>query len=95
VTVAASQSDIAAGWDITQGTTLLRRQTAIPNVSFDGPASSVTFQSDGRISGAGRMDFRVRSTTTSAVARRCVVIDLGGRAAVRSDQNGDGNCVNG
>lgn len=95
VTVTGLSADMAGGWSIAQGAAVLRRQTAIGNVSFSGPSSSVTFENDGRLSGNGRLTFEVRSVTVPTAVMRCVVVDLGGRAQVRSDRNSDGNCFNG
>jgi type IV fimbrial biogenesis protein FimT len=95
VTIAALQADLAGGWEIAQGATVLRRQAAIPNVTLSGPSTTVTFDGDGRLSGSGRLIYQVSSVTSDAVTKRCVVLDLSGRAAIRSDRNSDGNCLNG
>ena len=95
VTVTGLSADMADGWLIAQGATVLRRQAAIVNVTFSGPSSTVTFDGDGRLNSSGRLMFQVRSVTVPTANMRCVVVDSSGRAAVRSDANGDGNCFNG
>ena len=95
VTVTGLSADMAGGWVIAQGAAVLRRQAAIVNVTFSGPSSTVTFDGDGRLNGSGRLMFQVHSVTLTTANMRCVLVDPSGRAAVRSDTNGDGNCFNG
>ncbi len=46
------------------------------NTSISGPAS-LTFLSNGRVSGASQVQFAI--TSTNASGARCVKLDLGGR----------------
>ncbi len=61
---------------------------AIDGITVTGPGSPVNYQRDGRIAGTSAPVFMLRSgTNNTAVAMRCVSVDLGGRPNTRSDTN--------
>ena len=88
-------SSFANGWQILNGTTVLRDQGALAGVSLDGPSATFSYDPQGRLAAAGRIDFLLHAPSNATVIPRCVVVDLSGRASIRSDRNRDGNCVNG
>jgi type IV fimbrial biogenesis protein FimT len=95
IDVAPYGSNLANGWQVRSGATVLRDQGGLSGVSVAGPAGSVSFDPDGRLTATGRVDFRLSSALDTHIVPRCVVVDLSGRPSLRLDRNRDGNCLNG
>jgi type IV fimbrial biogenesis protein FimT len=74
------------GWNITYtdpgGNMIpIRTQDPIPNISIDGPAS-VVYRGSGRLNGV--VDSFELSATGATVTKRCISIDLSGRAHTKA-----------
>ena len=95
IDVAPRNSNLANGWQVLNGTAVLRDQRGLSGVNVAGPAGTVSFDPDGRLTAAGRVDFRLTSANSTHVIPRCVVVDVSGRSSIRLDRNQDGNCLNG
>lgn len=95
IDIAPRNSNLANGWQVLSGTTVLRDQTGFSGISVAGPSGTVSFDPEGRLTAAGRVDFRLTAANSALVIPRCVVVDVSGRPSIRLDRNQDGNCVNG
>ncbi len=61
---------------------------AIEGITVTGPSGAVNYQRDGRIAGTGTLTFRLTSgTDNTAIAMRCVSVDIAGRPNTKSDTN--------
>ena len=80
VTVTKVGSNWANGWSVTAiiggATTTISQQSAYKNLTIDGPASSLSYNSGGRLATA-ETDFEISNSDSSSV--RCIRIDLSGR----------------
>jgi len=70
-----------SGWTIKQGTTVLRNQEPLTNITIVGPAS-VSYTGSGRLSAA--TDSFELTATGSTVITRCISIDLSGRPVTKA-----------
>lgn len=70
-----------SGWTVKQGTTVLRNQEAIPNITITGPAN-VSYSGSGRLSAA--TDPFELTATGGTVITRCISIDLSGRPVTKA-----------
>jgi len=95
IDIAPRNSNLADGWQVLSGATLLRDQRELAGVNIAGPAGTLSFDPDGRLTAAGRVNFRLTSASSARVIPRCVIVDLSGRPSIRFDRNQDGNCING
>lgn len=95
IDIAPRNNNLANGWQVRSGTTVLRDQGGLSGVSVAGPSGNVSFDPDGRLTAAGRVDFRLSAALDTHIVPRCVVVDLSGRPSLRLDRNQDGNCLNG
>lgn len=95
IDIAPRNSNLANGWQVLSGTTVLRDQTGFSGISVAGPSGTVSFDPEGRLTAAGRVDFRLTAANSALVIPRCVAVDVSGRPSIRLDRNQDGNCVNG
>jgi type IV fimbrial biogenesis protein FimT len=87
-------SNWAKGWSVKAAGTTLSTQDAYSNLTFTGPAASVSYVGTGRMSGAA-VSFVIRATSSSTVPLRCVQVEPSGRPSVRIDKDGnyaDGVC---
>lgn len=87
VAITPNGTDWGGGWQIQAGGTSLKNQDAISKVSISGPVGAVTYQRDGRISGAAAPSFVVKSADDSTITARCVRVDLSGRPNIKVDTN--------
>ncbi|SRR5258708_1172673 len=72
------------GWQVKAGATILTQQDAYPtNLSIVGPAGTITYQRDGRLSGAATATFTVSAPSNTSVKIKTVSVDLGGRVLVK------------
>lgn len=72
------------GWQVSAGGTVLNQQDAFPaTLSIAGPAGTITYQRDGRLSGAATAIFTVSAPSNPSVKTKTVSVDLGGRALVK------------
>lgn len=80
VTVAAVGGDWKDGWTVTASgvTDPLRRQDALPGVTFTG-ATSVAYRLDGRLAGGAVVGVLVQPQTAhDSIKNRCIRVDLTG-----------------
>ena len=72
------------GWQVKAGATILKQQDSFPsNISIVGPAGTITYQRDGRLSGNATATFTVNAPGHASVNTKLVNVDLGGRAMVK------------
>ena len=72
------------GWQVKAGATILKQQDSFPsNISIVGPAGTITYQRDGRLSGNATATFTVNAPGHASVNTKIVNVDLGGRALVK------------
>ena len=72
------------GWQVKAGATILKQQDSFPsNISIVGPAGTITYQRDGRLSGNATATFTVNAPGNASVKTKIVNVDLGGRALVK------------
>jgi type IV fimbrial biogenesis protein FimT len=77
VTVAPAGGNWASGWTVTEsGGTVIRNESAIPNVTLTGP-TSVVYNGSGRLT-AAVTPFEL-TATGSGITSRCITLDLSGR----------------
>lgn len=79
----------AAGWTVQVGTSTLKAQDPLTNVTATGPVGNVTYRGNGRLPGSSQILFTFRSTQMSQVTMRCVVIDASGRPTILMDKDTD------
>lgn len=82
------------GWSVKAAGATLSTQEAYSNLTFTGPAASVSYIGTGRMSGTA-VSFVIRATSSTAVPLRCVQVEPSGRPSVRIDKDGnytDGVC---
>ena len=82
------------GWSVKAAGATLSTQDAYSNLTFTGPAASVSYVGTGRMSGAA-VSFVIRATSSANVPQRCVQVVPSGRPNVRIDKDGnytDGVC---
>lgn len=81
----------ANGWTVQAGATLLKAQGALSNMTFTGPAVSITYRRDGRLA-TGAATLTVAGG--SNVRMRCIAIAPDGRPNIALDHNDDGvDCI--
>ena len=72
------------GWQVKAGATVLKQQDAYPAMlSIAGPAGTITYQRDGRLSGATTAVFTVSTPSDTRVKTKTVTVELGGRVLVK------------
>jgi type IV fimbrial biogenesis protein FimT len=86
VTIAPVAGAWAKGWSVTYtdagGNVIpIRTQDPIPNITIDGPAS-VVYRGSGRLNGV--VDSFELSAAGPTVTKRCISIDLSGRARTKA-----------
>lgn len=89
VDITPNGADWGGGWRIQSGGTALKNQDAFSKISIGGPAGTVTYQRDGRISGIAAPMFVVKSAEDNTITARCVRVDLSGRPNIKVDTNKD------
>ena len=82
VTVTPTGGNWANGWEIAIGGAVLRKQDAVPSITIAGPAA-ITYNGNGRISGASAPTFEL-SSTGSGITVRCITVDLSGRPVTKA-----------
>lgn len=83
VTVTPTSSNWAAGWEVKVGTTLLRKQDALPNIVTTGWTDVITYNGSGRLSTALTSGIQISASGTS-ITTRCISIDLSGRPVTKA-----------
>lgn len=70
------------GWSVTTGSpaTTLSQQSAFTSVAIAGPAGTITYGTDGRLSGAASPTFQIQASSYA----RCVRIDLSGLSSSKT-----------
>ena len=72
------------GWQVKAGATTLKQQDAYPStLSIVGPAGTITYQRDGRLSGGATATFAISAPSNTTIQTKTVNVDLGGRALVK------------
>lgn len=72
------------GWQLKAGATILQQQDAYPStLSIVGPAGTISYQRDGRLSGAATALFTISAPSNATVKTKTVNVDLGGRVLVK------------
>lgn len=82
----ASGSDWSSGWEVRTGTTLLRKQAALANITMQGSPSavaSINYNGSGRLSTALPNGIQITASGTS-ITTRCITIDLSGRPVTKA-----------
>ena len=81
VVVARDTEQWHAGWTTVAGALQLSKRNAGGDVAFDGAPASITFDANGRVaSPTAQVRITLSSTAADANSRRCVELDLSGRA---------------
>ena len=94
VDVVPTGGDWTTGWKVMVGATVVETREAAPNVTITpNTTGNVTYKLDGRVSSAVRSLTVSTTASTSPIAARCVVLDAGGRASIKTDT--DNNAANG
>lgn len=86
VTITPVGGTWSKGWNITYtdsggNVVAIRTQDAIPNITIDGPAT-VVYRGSGRLNGV--VDPFELSATGTTVTKRCISVDLSGRARTKA-----------
>ena len=87
VLITPNATDWGGGWQVLTGATSLKAHAAISKISISGPAGTVAYQRDGRISGTASPSFVVKSFDDNSITARCINIDLSGRPSIKVDTN--------
>lgn len=77
----------ASGWTVKAGTTVLRTQAAIANITMAGspdPVTSISFNGSGRVTTALNRGIQISATGTS-ITTRCIKLDLSGRPLTKAE----------
>ncbi len=83
VTITPTSSNWANGWTVVSGTTTIRSQDAMNNITISGPAS-VTYNGTGRLSAALSSGFQLSATGGTSIQTRCISVDLSGRPVTKA-----------
>ncbi|GAC1389249.1 MAG: hypothetical protein NVSMB34_00070 [Variovorax sp.] len=84
VVLSAQNGNWANGWSVASGTATLAAHEAFSDLSIAGPAASITYLANGRVS-APVSTFAISSNAASTTATaRCVRVDLTGMTSVFS-----------
>jgi type IV fimbrial biogenesis protein FimT len=78
-----STSNWADGWTVTSGSTTIRAQNSMPNITITGPAS-VTYNGTGRLSAALSSGFQLAASGGTSIQTRCILVDLSGRPVTKA-----------
>jgi type IV fimbrial biogenesis protein FimT len=96
VAVAAKGGDLANGWEVKVGSTVLQSAGNPDAVGVSGSSvSTISYNREGRLANPGRITLLLSASSNPQVVPRCIVIDLNGRPSIQLDNNRDGNCTNG
>lgn len=82
VVVARDADEWHAGWTTAAGATQLSKRNSVAgNVDFAGAPAAITFDVNGRVSSpTAQVRITVSSSAADANSRRCIELDLSGRA---------------
>lgn len=83
VTVTPASNNWAAGWEVRAGTTLLRKQEALPNIVTSGSTVTISYNGSGRLSTALASGIQI-SASGVGITTRCITIDLSGRPVTKA-----------
>lgn len=83
VTVTPNSNNWAAGWEVRAGTTLLRKQEALPNIQTTGSTAVITYNGSGRLSTALASGIQI-SASGVGITARCITIDPSGRPVTKA-----------
>lgn len=78
----ASGTNWASGWQVRAGATVIRDQSAIPEIAITGPAS-IAYSGSGRLSAPLARPIQVTAPGTG-ITPRCITVDLSGRPVSRA-----------
>ena len=86
VDVVPNSGGWSQGWSVKVGSTVLDTRDAATNVTITPNATgNITYRLDGRISTSVRSLTLSTTVASSPIAARCVVIDAGGRASIKTN----------
>jgi type IV fimbrial biogenesis protein FimT len=77
----------ASGWEVKVGTTVLRKQEALSNLTMRGmpeDVASISFNGSGRVTATLNRGIQISATGTS-ITTRCIKLDLSGRPLTRAE----------
>lgn len=83
VTVTPTSNNWAAGWEVRAGTTLLRKQDALPNIVTSGSTATISYNGSGRLSTALASGIQI-SASGVGITTRCITIDPSGRPVTKA-----------
>ena len=96
VTVTPHGGNFSQGYDLAVGGEVLRSQQGSSAVTIAAPSDiALAFDGSGRLTSPSRYLLEVSSPQVSNTSKRCVVISPSGRPSIRTDNDHDGNCING
>lgn len=84
-----NSGDWGQGWKVKLGATDLKVQDPITGIAVTGPAATITYRGNGRLTATSGVGFTFVATSYPQVQTRCVSIDPSGRPAVRTDTDFD------
>lgn len=82
-----SGANWASGWEVKAGTTTLRKQEALSNITMVGApdtVASISYNGSGRISAALNRGIEISATGTG-ITTRCIKVDLSGRPLTKAE----------
>lgn len=82
-----SGANWASGWEVKAGTTLLRKQEALPNMTMAGapnPVVGISYNGSGRITATLDRGIQI-SATGVGITTRCIKVDLSGRPVTKAE----------
>ena len=78
VTMRPNGGDWSRGWAVMEGTNVIKEQQGWDDLVMAGPGQ-VSFNANGRVTGAASQ-FALSGTDVAATNKRCITLDLSGRA---------------
>jgi type IV fimbrial biogenesis protein FimT len=75
VTVTAVSGNWNNGWTVSDGSTTLRGQDSPKGLTITSDATTLTYQTDGRLGSGSASYMELAATGNSAAGRRCMTVD--------------------
>ena len=90
--VPVDASNWASGWQITTinpapppAALILKTQDPLSGLAIAGPAGTLSFRGDGRLTVAANVSFDAQSSESASTTVRCVRLDVSGRPNIKVD----------
>lgn len=83
VTLASATGGWQDGWTLNTGMTVISRHEPLSGMAVTGPAGTLIYRSNGRLSSSGNT-FLISSTNNTSVASRCISVALSGVPASKA-----------